>query len=130
MRLRSVEPAFVTYVPGELEQGRLYISMEYSTAVHLCACGCRAKTVTPLASDGWTLTFNGAVTLRPSVGNGQSSCHSHYLITRDAVEWLAPMGAAATHAAISRDQDAATAARAPATQNWWRRLLTRLRRRR
>lgn len=130
MRLHSLEPTFVAYVPRELERGRLYISMEYSTAVHLCACDCGAKTVTPLASDGWTLSFAGTVTLRPSVGNGQSPCHSHYLITRDAVEWLTPMGAAATHAAISRDQDAAAAARTTTPQNWCWRLLARLRRRR
>jgi hypothetical protein len=91
MRLRRLEPTYVTYVPGELEQGRLYISMEYSTAVHLCACGCGAKAVTPLASDGWTLTFDGSVTLRPSVGNGQSPCRSHYLIwlRRSLVEGVA-----------------------------------------
>ncbi|WP_425564701.1 DUF6527 family protein [Nostocoides vanveenii] len=104
--------------------------MEYSTAVHLCACGCRAKAVTPLASDGWTLTFDGSVTLRPSVGNGQSPCRSHYLITRDVVEWLPPIGVAATRAAIVRDQAAAAAVRAPARSTWWKRLVDALRRRR
>ena len=72
MRLLKLEPTFVTYVPRDLEDGRLYISMEYATSVHLCACGCRTKTVTPLSRGGWTLSFNGAVTLRPSVGNGQA----------------------------------------------------------
>ena len=130
MRLPRLEPTYVTYVPGELEQGRLYISMEYSTAVHLCACGCGAKAVTPLARDGWTLTFDGSVTLRPSVGNGQSPCRSHYLITRDVVEWLPPLGVAATRAAIVRDQAAAAAVRAPARSAGWKRLVDALRRRR
>jgi hypothetical protein len=40
MRLPRLEPTYVTYVPGELEQGRLYISMEYSTRAAI-ACGGR-----------------------------------------------------------------------------------------
>ncbi len=129
MRRRSLEPTFLTYVPRELEQGRLYVSMEYSTVIHLCACGCGARTVTPLANDGWTLTFDGAVTLRPSIGNGQAPCRSHYLITDDAVEWLPPIGAAATRAAIARDQHATAAAHAP-TKSWFARLVAALRLRR
>jgi hypothetical protein len=127
MRLCKLEPAFVTYVPGDLEQGTLYVSMEYSTAVHLCACGCRTKTVTPLATDGWTLKFDSTVTLRPSIGNGQSPCRSHYLITRDAIEWLPAIGVAATRRAVARDQEAAAAVRRP-RGTWWARTVTRLRR--
>lgn len=127
MRLCTLEPAFVTYVPGDLEQGKLYVSMEYSTAVHLCACGCRTKTVTPLATDGWTLKFDGTVTLRPSVGNGQSPCRSHYLITRDAIEWLPAIGVAATRRAVARDQEAAAAVRSP-RRTWWARTVAKLRR--
>lgn len=131
MRMRRLQPAFVTHVPRDLEHGHLYLSMEYSTAVHLCACGCGAKTVTPLARDGLTLTFDGTVTLRPSVGNGQSACRSHYLVTGNTIEWLPPIGAAATRAAIARDQHAAASAHAPARPtNWRTRLLAALRRRR
>lgn len=130
MRRRGLDPTFVTYVPLDLEDGLLYVSMEYSTAVHLCACGCGTKTVTPLATDGWTLTFDGTATLRPSVGNGQSRCRSHYLITRDRVEWLRPIGAAATQAAITRDRHVAIAAHsAPRPRSWWSRLTTALQRR-
>lgn len=120
----------MTYVPGDLEHGSLYISLEYSTAAHLCACGCGAKVVTPLAIDGWTLTFDGSATLRPSVGNGQLSCRSHYLITRGAVEWLPPIGVAATRAAITRDQASAAATNAPGGSTWWKRLAAVLRGRR
>ena len=87
MRSRQLDPVFVTYIPAQLRSGHVYVSMEYATAVHLCACGCGAKTVTPLAADGWTLKFDGSVTLRPSIGNGQSPCKSHYLITRDTVSY-------------------------------------------
>jgi len=56
-----------------LEEGKIYISLKYGTAVHLCACGCLNKTVTPLKpywKNGWVLTDNnGKITLRPSVGN-------------------------------------------------------------
>lgn len=130
MKRLRLEPTFVTHVPGDLESGLLYVSMEYATAVHLCACGCGTKTVTPLSSDGWTLTFDGSVTLRPSVGNGQSACRSHYLLTGDAIEWLPPIGSAATQSAIARDQHAAASAHASARPtNWWTRLLAALRRR-
>jgi hypothetical protein len=131
MKCHRLEPTFVAYVPRDLEDGRLYVSLEYATAVHLCACGCGAKTVTPLSRGGWTLTFNGAVTLRPSVGNGQAACRSHYLINDDKIQWLPPIGPAATRAAIARDHDAAAAANtAPAQPGWWSRLKAALRWRR
>lgn len=128
MRLLKLEPTFVTYVPRELEDGRLYISMEYATAVHLCACGCGTKTVTPLSRSGWTLAFDGAVTLRPSVGNGQGRCQSHYLVNDDQIHWLPPIGAAVTRAAIARDHDVAASVHAvPARTGWWSRLKAALR---
>jgi hypothetical protein len=130
MRLCNFETTFVTYVPRDLDNGHLYVSMEYSTAVHLCACGCSTKTVTPLARDGWTLKFDGTVTLRPSVGNGQSPCRANYLITGNAVEWLPTIGTAATREALTRDRQAAAAAHAARRPRvWWSRLTEALRRR-
>lgn len=129
MNRHRLEPTFVTHVPRDLENGLLYVSMEYATAVHLCACGCGRKTVTPLSSDGWTLTFNGTVTLRPSVGNGQAPCRSHYLINDDKIRWLPPIGAAETAAAIKRDQGAATNVRSvPRRTGWWSRVKSAVRR--
>ena len=79
------EPRFVTSVPAELEPGILYISIQYATALHLCACGCGREVVTPLAPDKWSMTFDGAaVSLRPSIGNWSFSCRSHY--------WIGPGG--------------------------------------
>lgn len=131
MRMHRLEPTFVTYVPRDLESGHLYVSMEYATAVHLCACGCGTKTVTPLSRDGWTLVFNGAVTLRPSVGNGQARCRSHYLVEDDRIHWLPPIGAAATGRAIARDHEAAAKVYAVATRDGlWSRVRAALRWRR
>lgn len=119
----ELRPVFSDYVPADLEEGLLYISMPYATAVHLCACGCGAKTVTPLAPSGWTLTFDGTITLRPSIGNGQFRCRSHYLITDDIVNWLPSIGTLATQAAAGRDQQAVANEHAQTTsiwRRWWR----------
>ena len=65
--------------------------MKFGIAVHLCACGCKGKTATPLSNTGWQLTnTNGKVTLRPSIGNftGQSPYHAHYYITDNNIQWL------------------------------------------
>lgn len=79
---------FVEFVPTELEPVVLYISVEYATAVHACACGCGGRVVTPLSPVDWRLTFDGeTVSLRPSIGNWSFECQSHYLITENAVEW-------------------------------------------
>jgi len=36
-------PEFVESVPPELEDGVIYISMIYGTAIHKCCCGCGEK---------------------------------------------------------------------------------------
>lgn len=100
VKCEELEPVFVEYVPTDLDDGLLYVSMEYATASHRCACGCGVRVVTPLGPADWILTFDGRVTLSPSVGNGQFECGSHYLIRHNRVVWCRPMtrGAAlATH---------------------------------
>ena len=91
MKATSLEPVFARYLPRDLDEGRLYISMEYATASHLCACGCGNRVVTPLGIADWHLLFDGHVTLTPSIGNGQFDCGSHYLIRNDRVVWLRSM---------------------------------------
>lgn len=77
---------FVEYIPQDIEDGVLYISMEYRTAIHKCICGCGNKVVTPLLPNGWTLTYSGeGITLSPSIGNWNFSCQSHYWIRNDQV---------------------------------------------
>jgi hypothetical protein len=78
----------VTYVPKQLEPGILYISTEYAVAAHLCACGCGNKVVTPLGPAEWSFSErNGRATLRPSIGNWQLPCRSHYVITDGNIKW-------------------------------------------
>ena len=78
----------VHYMPKLLEPGILYVSLEFSTAAHLCACGCGVKIRTPLGPTEWSLieTASGP-TLNPSVGNWQQACQSHYWIYQGSIEW-------------------------------------------
>lgn len=78
----------VKYVPREISPGILYVSAEYKVAAHLCACGCGNKVVTPLGPAEWSFSERGGLpTLRPSIGNWQLPCRSHYLITDGAIQW-------------------------------------------
>ena len=78
----------VHYMPKDLSPGVLYVSEEFGAAAHLCACGCGAKVRTPLGLTEWSLEeTDGKPTLRPSVGNWQQACQSHYLITGGEVVW-------------------------------------------
>lgn len=77
---------FVEYMPEEIMQGELYISMKYSVVIHLCACGCGEKVVTPLSPDDWHLKYDGeTISLYPSIGNWDFHCQSHYWIRRNKV---------------------------------------------
>jgi hypothetical protein len=87
----SFEHEFVEFVPADLKEGRVYVSIEYATAVHRCACGCGTKVVTPLSRTDWRLIFDGeTISLEPSIGNWSFPCRSHYWITNDRVRWAAP----------------------------------------
>jgi len=79
----------VRYMPRELEPEVLYVSKEFSTAAHLCACGCGAKIRTPLGPTDWQLTTSRrGPTLHPSIGNWQEPCQSHYIISAGEVIWM------------------------------------------
>lgn len=123
MRTRALTPVFTEYVPAEPEPEKLYISMQFETAVHLCACGCGSKVVTPFGPHDWSLIFDGTVSLRPSVGNGQQQCRSHYYVRNDCVEWLPQISATATRAASSHDRAAHVGAALRTTQASWRRRI-------
>lgn len=82
----------VEYIPELLEEGVLYVSYRYGTAVHACACGCGEEVVTPLNPTDWTLLIkNGSPTLSPSIGNWSFACSSHYFIRDGAVVWAGGM---------------------------------------
>jgi len=87
-RISRFEVERVHFMPKELRSGILYVSQEFGTAAHLCACGCGSKVRTPLDPTAWSVeeTKKGP-TLRPSVGNWQKPCRSHYLIIRGEVIW-------------------------------------------
>ena len=79
---------FVEFIPEQLKERTLYISKEYSTAVHKCCCGCGREVVTPLSPTDWQLTFDGkSVSLYPSIGSWSLPCQSHYFITKNRVVW-------------------------------------------
>lgn len=83
-----IELQHVYYVPKDLKGGVLYVSEEFSTAAHLCACGCGVKVRTPLGPTEWTLEeTDSGPTLRPSIGNWQQACRSHYWICRGEIVW-------------------------------------------
>ena len=80
---------FVELLPEKLEKGVLYISISYGTASHLCCCGCGREVVTPIARNGWKLTYDGeTISLSPSVGNWNLPCKSHYWISESRVLWV------------------------------------------
>lgn len=88
MKVDWLAPKFVEFVPRTPEPGTLYISEKYHTAVHLCACGCGRRVVTPLGPMGWKVRVAGAaVTLHPSVGNWNFPCQAHYWIRGNRVVW-------------------------------------------
>jgi len=79
---------FVKSIPEKLDDGVVYVSIDYSTAIHRCCCGCGNEVVTPLSPTDWEVTFNGeSISLYPSIGNWNFACQSHYWITDNKVEW-------------------------------------------
>jgi Family of unknown function (DUF6527) len=79
---------FVEYIPAELVEGVLYISIPFRTAVHRCACGCGNKVVTPISPADWQLFYDGdTVSLTPSIGNWGFPCRSHYWIKTSRIRW-------------------------------------------
>jgi len=85
MRVKSEH---VHFMPRQLQPSVLYVSAEFSTAAHLCACGCGTKIRTPLGPTEWKITESAkGPTLWPSVGNWQQPCCSHYVIKHGDVLW-------------------------------------------
>jgi hypothetical protein len=121
----------VHYVPKELEPSVVYVSDKYKVAMHLCACGCGSKVPVSLGPAGWKLTErNGRPTIRPSIGNGQLPCRSHYMITEGRIDWACAMSAAQTVTALNADHRRREVYYREAKRNsrWWVRLRKTLRR--
>jgi hypothetical protein len=102
-----LEPVFVDTIPNSLEEGRIYISKRYRTAVHRCCCGCGLEVVTPINPAKWQLNEDGGkVSLRPSVGNWSFPCQSHYWIDHNRVRWAKAMPQWKIDHVRRRDQEA------------------------
>ena len=106
MKQLAFEHVFVDTVPPDLNEGKLYISIRYRTASHLCACGCGNKVVTPIKPPKWHLYFDGAsVSLWPSIGRWQLPCRSHYWIEQGKVRWSKPWTREQIEAGRTRDAE-------------------------
>lgn len=119
---------FVESFPTPMEPGFLYISSKYSTAGHLCPCGCGREVVTKLSPARWRITFDGEVSLWPSVAAAGLPCNSHYFITRGEVDWRHNLSAAQAARAREADRRAVDKHRATddgLAKRLWRRLRAR-----
>ncbi|MHA6780709.1 DUF6527 family protein [Pseudonocardia saturnea] len=132
----------VTAIPEHPETGVLYVSVEYATTLHLCACGCGHEIVLAISPNDWRVCWDGqTVSVNPSVGNWSLPCQAHYVIRRNIVQWARPWSdgeiarGRAVDAARKRpgggsvDSDRASKTPAVATPSrWgWRQLLRKLR---
>lgn len=136
---KTLTHEFVEFIPDVIDEEKLYVSMEYATMVHKCACGCGKEVVTPLSPTDWKLIFDGkTVSLEPSIGNWGFPCRSHYWVRNNRAVWAEDWSQARVNANRARDRrtkdeyygtgnegeaippESDTRATAPP---WWRRLL-------
>lgn len=119
----------VRYMPTELEPGRLYVSEEFTTAAHLCPCGCGSKVRTPLGPTEWEFVDGEAgPSLYPSIGNWQRSCQSHYWIRAGEIIWAEKWSAEEIEAGLRREEERRAAYYANRARPWLcRRLWARIR---
>lgn len=86
--IKVFEHQFVEYIPDELKESIVYISITYGTVIHLCACGCRNQVVTPLSPAQWQIIYDGlTISLTPSIGNWDFPCQSHYWLENGEIVW-------------------------------------------
>jgi hypothetical protein len=120
----------VDAMPSDLREGVIYVSLEFETAHHLCACGCGRKVRTPLSPAEWSIVETPeGVTLHPSIGNWQFPCQSHYVIRKGQVIWAEQWSKGQVQAGRARDQrrlEAYLDAKTP-KPSWWHRIVRLLR---
>lgn len=89
--MKTIQHKFVDFIPEKPDDGVIYITVIYRTAVHNCICGCGNKVVTPLSPSHWKIIFNGkTISLSPSIGNWNFECKSHYWITNNEIRMAEP----------------------------------------
>ena len=123
-----IELEHVRTMPAQLAPGILYVSEEFETAAHLCACGCGDKIRTPLGPTEWQFTADtDGPSLFPSVGNWQRACQSHYWVDRGQIKWSSkwsPDQIAAGRVAEQRRRDRYYADMY--SKRWWTRMWRRI----
>lgn len=88
MKVKQLKHHFVASIPEQIDHGTLYISLDFATMMHLCACGCGREVVTPLSPKDWRMTYDGrSVSVHPSVGSWSLPCRSHYVIKNGSIRW-------------------------------------------
>ncbi len=88
-KITEIKPVFIDEIPKDLEEGNIYISRKYHTAVHLCCCGCKGLVITPFMPNFWTMMEkDDKISLTPSIGNwsGEDPYHAHYYITNNQIQ--------------------------------------------
>ena len=79
---------FVKAFPDKLDEGILYVSVEFGTAAHRCFCGCHSEVYTRFSPHDWSMQFNGeTISINPSIGNWSFPCQSHYVLDGGYVHW-------------------------------------------
>lgn len=126
MTVKEIEPVFVESFPTPLRSGELYVSTRFSSAAHLCACGCGREVVTPLSPAHWAIKFDGAVSMWPSVGNWTFPCRSHYIIDRGHIRWSRDFDDHEVRRNQAADQRALDARETAGKKSWIRRLIARV----
>jgi hypothetical protein len=124
-RITHLRPEFVEFMPASFDSGVIYVSRRYSTATHLCCCGCGLRVVTPFNAAKWNLSErDGTFSLHPSIGNWSFPCQSHYWIEDNNVRWAGAMSQVGIAAVRARDRsDADRLVR----ENWLAAMRRRLR---
>jgi len=106
-RTTILRPEFVKAIPDTLNDGTLYVSIEYATVAHKCCCGCGLEVVTPLSPTDWKFTYDGvSISLFPSIGNWNFKCQSHYWIDASRVVWADQWSGDMVAAGRARDRNA------------------------
>ena len=78
-----IEYKKLDFIPNDkdLKQNTIYISHRFQVAVHLCLCGCKNKSVTPLNRTGWVIAERvNKITFTPSILNNNCPKKYHYVI--------------------------------------------------
>ncbi len=86
--MKEITYKFVEFIPDKIEEGVLYISIEYCTAIHKCVCGCGNEVVTPLSPTDWELIFDGkTVSVKPLHRNWSFDCKSTILLRKNKIRY-------------------------------------------